>query len=139
MHHSSGVFLFITWKSINYLHPSNIMCTILIRISNVRSCVDGLQRKLKIKQGGCSSDIAYSYFLHPSKFWSILYHGSVGTSSEWNQRKLTLALTLDLILPPVVFHIVVHNKICVFILIFTELSFSRLIHGLFFIRGGNFS
>ena len=48
---------------------------------------------------------------------------------------LTLSLTLNLLLPS----IVSYNKIFVLIMIFTALSFLRLIHGLFFIWGGNVS
>ena len=42
---------------------------------------------------------------------------------------LILTLTLDLLLPSIVFY----NKICVFIMIFMALSFFRLIHSLSFI------
>ena len=45
----------------------------------------------------------------------MLYHGSVGVSSEQNKRNLTL--TLNVPLPSIVFH----NKIFVFIMIFTAL------------------
>ena len=55
----------------------------------------------------------------------MLHDGSIGDSSEQNKIKLTL--TLNLLLPSIVFH----NKICVFVMIFRDSSFSRLIHGLF--------
>ena len=42
---------------------------------------------------------------------------------------LTLTLTINLLLPSIVFH----NKICVFIMISTTLSFLGLIYVLFFI------
>ena len=48
---------------------------------------------------------------------------------------LTLTLALKLLLPSIVFY----NKICVLIMIFTALSFLRLIHALFLISGGNAS
>ena len=44
--------------------------------------------------GGCSSDIASSYFLRASKVWSMLHRGSVGASSEYKKRNLTLTLRL---------------------------------------------
>ena len=77
---------------------------------------------------GCSSDIASSYFSVQVKSRSMLHHGS---------RNLTLSLTLNLLLllPSIVFY----DKICVFIIIFTALSFLRVIHGLFIIWGGNVS
>ena len=84
---------------------------------------------------GCSFDIASSYFFRQSKVRSMLHHGSLGTRSEKNKRNLTLRLTLNLLLPSIVFY----NKICVLIIIFTALSFLRLIHGLFLIWGGNVS
>ena len=54
-----------------------------------------------------------------------------GVSLEQNKRNLTLTLTLNLLLllPSTVFC----HKIFVFIMIFTALSFLRLIHGLFII------
>ena len=54
----------------------------------------------------------------------MLHHGSVGASSEKNKRHLDL--TRNIPLPSIVFH----NKIFVFIMIFTALSFVRLFHGL---------
>ena len=53
----------------------------------------------------------------------MLHHGSVGVSSEKNKIILTLSLTLNLnlLLPSIAFH----NKICVFIMIFT--AYARLI------------
>ena len=60
---------------------------------------------------------------------SMLHHGSVESSSEYNKRNLTLTLTFNVLLPSNVFH----NKIFVLIIIFMALSFLRLIHGLFFI------
>ena len=86
---------------------------------------------------GCLSDISSSHFLDASKVWGMLHHGSVGASLEQNKRNLTLTrtLTLDLLLPPIVFH----NKNCDFVMLFTELSFLQLIHCLFFIWGGNVS
>ena len=64
----------------------------------------------------------------PSNVRRMLHHGSVGASWEWNKRNLTLTLTLNLLLHSIVFY----NKICVFIIIFTDLSF-RIYHfyGLF--------
>ena len=50
-----------------------------------------------------------------------------GASLERNKRNLTLTQTFKLLLPSMVFH----DKICVFITIFTTLSFLRLIHDLF--------
>ena len=50
----------------------------------------------------------------------MLHHGSVGVSLEQNKRNLTL--TLNVPLPSIVFH----NKIFVFIMIFTALLFLRL-------------
>ena len=55
----------------------------------------------------------------------MLHHGSVGASSEQNKRNLTLTLTVPS--PSIVFQ----NKIFVFIMSFTALSFLRLTHGLF--------
>ena len=66
--------------------------------------------------------LAFPPHFRASKFWSMLHHGSVGVSSEWNERNLTLTLTLNLALPS----IILHNKICVFITIFTALSFYAL-------------
>ena len=63
----------------------------------------------------------------------MLHHRSVQASSKWNKRNLTLTLTLN---PNYTFSFF-HNKICVFIIIFTALSFLRLIHELFIIWGGN--
>ena len=63
----------------------------------------------------------------------MLHQGSVRASSEWNKRNLTLTLILNVILPSIAFH----NIICVFIMIFKALSFLRVIHGLYFIGGGN--
>ena len=60
----------------------------------------------------------------------MLHYGSVGASSEKNKRNLTQTLTqtLNLLLPSIVFH----NKICVFIMIVTALSFLRLNHSLLY-------
>ena len=55
--------------------------------------------------------------------------GQWGRGQNKIKQNLTLTLTLNLLLPPIVFH----NKICVFIIIFTALTFLRLIHGLFLI------
>ena len=86
---------------------------------------------------GCSSDIGSSYFSGPSKvrsmLRSMLHHWSVKLSSEENKTNLTL--TLNLLLPSIVFY----NKIRFFIMIFTVLSFLRFIYGLFLIWGGNVS
>ena len=80
---------------------------------------------------GCSSDIGSSYFSRPSKvrsmLRSMLHHWSVKLSSEENKTNLTL--TLNLLLPSIVFY----NKIRFFIMIFTVLSFLRFIYGLFLI------
>ena len=57
----------------------------------------------------------------------MLHPGSVGRSSVQNKRNLTLTLTLNVPLPSIVFH----NKIVVFIMIFTGLFFLQLTHGLF--------
>ena len=57
------------------------------------------------------------------------------SGGEFRIKKRNLTLILNLILPSIVFH----NQICVFFMIFTALSFLRLIHGLLFIRGGNVS
>ena len=35
---------------------------------------------------GCSFNIVSSYFFHPSKVFSMLHHGSVRESSEWNKE-----------------------------------------------------
>ena len=88
-----------------------------------------------LKEWGCSSNIASSYFSVQVKSWRMLHHGSVGVSSEQNKRNLTLTLNLLLLLPSTVFY----NKICVFIMIFTALSLLLLVHGLFIIWGGNVS
>ena len=98
-------------------------------------CLESVFRKIFIlltymlTSGWCSFDIASSCFFRPSKVWSTLHHGSVGASSEYYKRNLTqrLTLTLNLLLPSIVFH----NKICGFIMIFTALSFLPLIHDLF--------
>ena len=50
----------------------------------------------------------------------MLHYGSVGASLKQNKRKLTL--TLNVLLP-----VVFHNKIEVFIIIFTAFSFYGLI------------
>ena len=89
--------------------------------------------KISLCCRGCSFDFASSYFFRPNKVWSMLHHGSVGTSSEQNLRNLILALNLNLLLPSIVFH----YKICIFVMIFTALSFLWLIHGLYFALGGN--
>ena len=60
---------------------------------------------------------------------SMLHHGSVAASLEYNKRNLTLTLTFNVPLPSSV----LHNKIFAFIIIFMALSFLRLIHDLFFI------
>ena len=49
----------------------------------------------------------------------MLHHGSVVASSELNKRNLTL----NFLLPSIVFY----NKIFVLVIIFTALSFLRLI------------
>ena len=72
--------------------------------------------------------MAFSYFFLPSKVWSILHHAPLGASSELNKKKLTLTLTLNLLLHSIVFH----HEICVFIMIIMALSFLRFIHGQFF-------
>ena len=58
---------------------------------------------LHMCHGGCSSDIASSYFLRASKVWSMLHHGSVGASSEYKKRNLTLNPSPS-ILPSIVFY-----------------------------------
>ena len=68
---------------------------------------------------GCSSGIVFSYFFREIKFRNMLHHGSVRAISESNKRKLTLTLTLKLLLTSIVFY----NKIYVLIMIFTALSF----------------
>ena len=60
---------------------------------------------------------------------SMLHHGSVEASSEYNKRNSTLTLTFNVPLRSNVFH----NKIFALIIIFKALSFLRLIHGSFFI------
>ena len=57
----------------------------------------------------------------PSKVWSMLHHGKMRASSERNKRNLTLTLTFNLVLPSNDFH----NKICVFMMIFT--AYLRLV------------
>ena len=91
--------------------------------------VSGLPHKTKL-QGGCSSDIASSYFSIQVKSRSMLHHGWISGGEFRINLTLTLTLNLLLLLPSIVFY----NKICVFIMIFKALSFLRLIHGLF-IRG----
>ena len=59
----------------------------------------------------------------------------MGASWEWNKRNLTLTLTLNLLLPSLVFY----NKFWFFIMIYTALSFLRLTSGLFLRWGGNVS
>ena len=54
--------------------------------------------------GGCSSDITSSYYFRPSKSRSMLHHGFVGASLKQNKRNLTLTLTLNVLLPSIVFH-----------------------------------
>ena len=63
------------------------------------------------------------------KLRSVLHHGSASASLKQNKRNLTLTLilTLNILLPSIVFH----NKIKVFIIFFMTFSFLRLIHGLF--------
>ena len=61
---------------------------------------------------------------------SMLHHGSVGASWEYNKRNLTLTLTFNVPLPSIFYH----NKIFLFIM-FTALSFLQLTHGLFLIWG----
>ena len=52
---------------------------------------------------GCSSDIATSYYFHPSNDVSMLYHGSVVANLKQNKRNLTQTLTLNVLLPSIVF------------------------------------
>ena len=70
----------------------------------------------------------------PPHFFSIqVKSGACYITGQWvassKQNKRNLIPTLTLTPKPIVFH----NKICVFIMIFTALSFLRLIHGLSFI------
>ena len=70
---------------------------------------------------GVSSGITSSYFFVQVNSRSMLHHVSVGASLKQNKSNLILTLTLNILLPSIVFH----NKICVFIIIFTD--YSRLI------------
>ena len=69
-------------------------------------------------------------FFRRRKVWNMLHQGSVGASSEQNKRNLTLIL--NLLLASIVFH----NTICVFIIIFTALSFFMAYSKLIFYMGG---
>ena len=76
-------------------------------------------------------------FFRPSK---VTEHVTSRASGSWVQNKIknltsTLTLNLLLLLPSIVFY----DKICFFIMIFTALSFLRLIHSLLIIWGGNVS
>ena len=75
---------------------------------------------------GNGMGVHLTLFIHPSKVWSMLNHAPMGMSSEY----LIQTLTLNLLLPSIVFH----NKICIFIRIFKVLSFLQLIHSLFSVR-----
>ena len=75
---------------------------------------------------GCSSDITSSNFFRPSKVTELV---TLRVSEGEFKKKLNLNPNPYLLLPSIVFH----NKICVFIIIFTALSFLRHIHGLFII------
>ena len=55
------------------------------------------------------------------KSWSMLHHGSVEASLKQNKRNLK-TLTLNVLLPSIIFH----YKIYVFIIIFTAFSFYGL-------------
>ena len=77
------------------------------------------------------------FFFHPSKFTEHVTSWVSGCEFEINQKKPNPNLNpnLDLLLPS----IVCQNKVCVFIMIFTALSFLWLIHCIFVIWGGNVS
>ena len=72
-------------------------------------------------------------FVRACKVWSMLHHRSVGLAQNNIKETLTLNLTFNLLLLYMDFH----NNICAFIMIFTAWPFLRLIHGLFFMSGGN--
>ena len=63
----------------------------------------------------------------------MLHHGSVGCEFRIKYKKLNPNGNHQPQLPSIVFH----NKIYIFIMIFTALSFLRLIYGFFLIWGGN--
>ena len=69
---------------------------------------------------GCLSDIASSYLFRPSKVWKDVTSRVSG--GEFKIKKRNLTLTLNLLVPSIVFH----NNICVLIMIFTDLSFYAL-------------
>ena len=63
----------------NILHDKNNNHTLHILhifLESSYKLVTWLEKFEKI--WGCSFDIASSYFFRPSKFWSMLHHGSVG-------------------------------------------------------------
>ena len=78
------------------------------------------------KLGGCSSDISSSYFFYPSEVWSLLSRVSGG---EFRIKEIKTNPNPN---PNVKPSIIFHNNICVFIMIFTALSFLQLIYSLFF-------
>ena len=109
---------------IRFIRSFNLYFTVLLNI-----CLILLINYFKLLtdiQEGVHLTLPLHIFSIQVKSRSMLHHGSVGESLKQNKRNLTLALTLNLLLPSIVFH----NKICVKIRIFTALSFLRLIHAL---------
>ena len=107
------IFIF---SKLVYLQPATLLKNYLVlgispglwlfsrntRISHQRCCIRE-----------CSFDIVSSSFFLPRKVWSMLHQGSVGASWEENKRNITLTLTLNLVLPSIIFH----NKTCVFMMV----------------------
>ena len=89
--------------------------------------------------GGCSSDIASLFYFWASKVAEHVTSRVGETSLKQNKRNLKKPNPNPNLVKGIITFIVFHNKIYVFIIIFTAFSFLRLIHGLFTIWGGNVS
>ena len=89
--------------------------------------------------GGCSSDFASLFYFWASKVAEHVTSRVGETSLKQNKRNLKKPNPNPNLVKGIITFIVFHNKIYVFIIIFTAFSFLRLIHGLFTIWGGNVS
>ena len=108
-----------------YLQPATLLKNYLVLGISPGLCLFSRNTRISHQRCSireCSFDIVSSSFFLPRKVWSMLHQGSVGASWEENKRNITLTLTLNLILPSIIFH----NKTCVFIMVLQLYDFYGL-------------